>query len=186
MDSIISYDPDVIALSEFRTKPGAPLCAKLAATGWRYIESTNPTGHDNGLCVKSRTPIVRARPCPAPPENCARWLDVPSTHQNFRRSARIELRFTAWQSGLQLQTLHSWNPLMKSGSPFRTSQLKLPGIPTSPGALSSKHPIGYMTLNSKRLAHRSLSASAIWISRDTKWHGKGVRLERSSMDTQRA
>jgi exodeoxyribonuclease III len=72
MDSIISHDPDVIALSEFRTKPGAPLCAKLAEKGWPYIESTNPTAQDNGLCVMSRTPIVRARPCPAPPENRVR------------------------------------------------------------------------------------------------------------------
>jgi exonuclease III len=34
MNSIISHDPDVIALSEFRTKLGALLCAKLAAMGW--------------------------------------------------------------------------------------------------------------------------------------------------------
>ena len=32
-DAIIAHDPDVIALSEYRTKPGAPLCAALAARG---------------------------------------------------------------------------------------------------------------------------------------------------------
>jgi hypothetical protein len=66
----------VIALSEFRTKPGAIICAALVAKGWPYAESTNPAGTDNGICVLSRTPIRQTRPCPAPPENISRWLDV--------------------------------------------------------------------------------------------------------------
>lgn len=40
------------------------------------MESTNPAGSDNGLCVLSRTPMLRTRPCPAPPEDLVRWLDI--------------------------------------------------------------------------------------------------------------
>ena len=49
IDAIAAHDPDVIALSEYRTKPGAIICAALAARGWRYIESTDPVGSDNGI-----------------------------------------------------------------------------------------------------------------------------------------
>jgi exodeoxyribonuclease III len=83
IDALVSHDPDVIALSEFRTEPGVPICNTLESRGWRYIESTNPVGRDNGLCVLSRTPAVRARPCPAPPENVARWLDVDFPRHGF-------------------------------------------------------------------------------------------------------
>jgi exonuclease III len=76
IDAITAHDPDVIALSEFRTKPGAAICGALASRGWRHIESTNPVGSDNGLCVLPRTPMRRTRPCPAPPENVVRWLDI--------------------------------------------------------------------------------------------------------------
>lgn len=76
VDVIIAHDPDVIVLTEFRTRPGTELCAKLQAAGWPYAESTNPEGIDNGICAISRTPVIRARRCPAPPENRVRWLDI--------------------------------------------------------------------------------------------------------------
>jgi|SRR5215472_11388660 len=74
--TIIAHDPDVIALTEYRTRSGATICDALKARGWRYVESTNPVGSDNGICVISRTPLVRTRPCPAPTENIVRWLDI--------------------------------------------------------------------------------------------------------------
>jgi exonuclease III len=61
--AIIAHDPDVIALSEFRTKPGAVLCARLNTAGWPFAETTGPVGSDNGIAVLSRAPVVRARPC---------------------------------------------------------------------------------------------------------------------------
>jgi len=76
IDSVVAHDADVIMLVEFRAPPGIPLCNALVSRGWRHVESTNPLGNDNGLCILSRTPIECARPCPAPPENSARWLDV--------------------------------------------------------------------------------------------------------------
>jgi len=83
IDALASHDPDVIALSEYRTRPGVAICAALASRGWLHIESTNPAGSDNGLCVLSRTPMVRARVCPAPPENSVRWLDVDFPEHGF-------------------------------------------------------------------------------------------------------
>lgn len=79
----MAYDPDVIALSEFRTKPGVQLSGALALRGWRHIESTNPAGRDNGLCVLSRTPMRRTRPCPAPTGNVLRWLDIDLPEHGF-------------------------------------------------------------------------------------------------------
>jgi hypothetical protein len=42
VDAIVAHNPNVIALSEFRAKPGAGICAALATQGWWYVESTNP------------------------------------------------------------------------------------------------------------------------------------------------
>lgn len=83
VDAIIAHDPDVIALTEYRTKPSAMLCATLRARGWCHIESTNPVGTDNGICVLARTPLRRSRPCPAPPENAVRWLDIDLPEYGF-------------------------------------------------------------------------------------------------------
>jgi len=76
VEAIKAHDPDVIALSEYRTPPGVILCSNLKAAGWPYLESSFPVGKDNGLCVFSRTPLIRTRQCPAPPENLHRWLDI--------------------------------------------------------------------------------------------------------------
>lgn len=74
--SLVAHEPDVILLTEFRSQPGAILCENLRAAGWPYAVSTNPTGIDNGICAISRTPLAGKRPCPAPLENTARWLDI--------------------------------------------------------------------------------------------------------------
>jgi exodeoxyribonuclease-3 len=83
VDAIAAHNPDVIALTEFRTKPGADLCGALKSQGWSHMESTGPVGSDNGICVLSRTPLRRTRPCPAPPENAARWLDIDLPEHGF-------------------------------------------------------------------------------------------------------
>jgi exodeoxyribonuclease-3 len=81
--AIAEHDPDVIALSEFRGKPGAHLCAELASRGWQYITSTTPVGNDNGLCVLSRTPMVCGSSCYAPAESSVRWLDIDFPDRGF-------------------------------------------------------------------------------------------------------
>src|SRR6266404_3722573 len=76
VDALIAHDPDVIALSEFRTGPGETICASLAAKGWKFAASTNPAGNANGVCVISKTRLRRRKLCLAPAENVDRWLDV--------------------------------------------------------------------------------------------------------------
>jgi exodeoxyribonuclease-3 len=83
IEAIGGHDPDVIALSEYRTRPGALLCSTLAERGWPHIEVTEPVRSDNGLCVLSRTPMERTRPCPAPAENVVRWLDIDFPEYGF-------------------------------------------------------------------------------------------------------
>jgi exonuclease III len=74
VEAICNHAPDVAALIEYRSEPGKDLCQKLDDKGWMYMESTTPQGNDNGLCVVSRTPLLR-RPNP-PVENAVRWLDA--------------------------------------------------------------------------------------------------------------
>jgi exonuclease III len=80
VEEITAYDPDAIALTAFRAKPGASLradlCADLGERGWDHCETTDPPENRNGIAVFSRSAIRRARPCLAPPGESARWLDV--------------------------------------------------------------------------------------------------------------
>src|SRR5437879_4596615 len=75
VEEISAYDPDVIALTGFRTTPGVALCASLKERGWPNVETTHPIENQNGVAVFSRTPM-RTRPCPAPPEDAVNWLNV--------------------------------------------------------------------------------------------------------------
>ncbi|MEO8597342.1 MAG: endonuclease/exonuclease/phosphatase family protein [Candidatus Solibacter sp.] len=83
VSAIAGHNPDLIALSEFRARPGMALCQAFGANGWPHIVSSSPTGIDNGICVLSRTPVSNGRPNPAPPENAVRWLDVDLPEQGF-------------------------------------------------------------------------------------------------------
>jgi len=75
-DAICNHAPDVVALIEYRSAPGKELCQKLDDKGLRYVESTASRGSGNGLCVVSRTPLLRRTNPPVPPENAVRWLDA--------------------------------------------------------------------------------------------------------------
>jgi len=63
-------------VTEFRTGPGVALGAALKERGLPNVETTHPTGNQNGIAVFSRTPMRRARPCPAPSDSLVRWLDI--------------------------------------------------------------------------------------------------------------
>lgn len=83
IEEISAYDPDVIALTEFRAKPGTSLCAALLERGWPHVETTNPAVNQNGIAIVSRTPLRRTRISPAPPEQLTRWLDIDLPEYGF-------------------------------------------------------------------------------------------------------
>src|SRR4051794_13943095 len=77
---ITSHNPDVIALTEFRRKPGAHIREDLKGKGWTYAHFTEVAGTGNGICVLSRTPMQVSETFPDFPARCAglificRWL----------------------------------------------------------------------------------------------------------------
>jgi exonuclease III len=82
VEEISAYDPDVVAVTEFRAIPGVALCAAMREHGLPYCETTNPPGDRNRIAVFSRSPI-RLKPCPAPPESQVRWLDIDLPEYGF-------------------------------------------------------------------------------------------------------
>ena len=82
VEEISAYDPDVIAVTEFRAGPGVALSAALKERGWPHVETTHPAGNQNGIAVFSRSPIGRKRRCPAGAERL-RWLDIDLPEYGF-------------------------------------------------------------------------------------------------------
>jgi exonuclease III len=82
IEEISAYDPDVVAVTEYRATPGVVLCAAMKERGLPYCETTNPSGTRNGIAVFSRAPI-RLKPCSAPPESQVRWLDIDLPEYGF-------------------------------------------------------------------------------------------------------
>jgi len=76
VEEISAYDPDVVAVTEFRARPGAALSEAMKEIDLRHAESTRPAANENGIAVFSRTPIRRLPRSPAPPESRGRWLDI--------------------------------------------------------------------------------------------------------------
>jgi exonuclease III len=73
---LVRWEPDVIALSEFRaTPPSLTLAAALAARGWSHqlTSATHTSPNVNALLVASRHPLQRLRLRAAPAEP-GRWL----------------------------------------------------------------------------------------------------------------
>jgi len=58
VEEISAYDPDVIALTEFRARPGLALCAAMKERGLPHVETTRPAENQNGIAVFSRNPGV--------------------------------------------------------------------------------------------------------------------------------
>jgi exonuclease III len=83
IEEISAYDPDVIALTEFRARAGVALCAAVKERGLPYVETTHPAENQNGIAVFSRTPMRRTRPCPAPSGGLVRWLDIDLPEYGF-------------------------------------------------------------------------------------------------------
>jgi exodeoxyribonuclease-3 len=83
VEAIVSHDPDIIALTEFRRTPGIRICEALGRKGWRHVKSTDPNRSENGICVLSRVAIQSVDDSPVPAENAVRWLDIYLTEQAF-------------------------------------------------------------------------------------------------------
>ncbi len=82
VEEISAYDPDVVALTEYRATPGAVLCDAMKERGLPYCQTTNPSGIRNGIAVFSQSPIV-LKPCAAPPESQVRWIDIDLPEYGF-------------------------------------------------------------------------------------------------------
>ena len=137
VSAIAGHNPDLIALSEFRSRPGMALCQAFGANGWPHIVSSEPKGIDNGICVLSRVPVENPHPSPAPPENAVRWLDLELPEQEFAISVvhiitaipgskdpecTAKIRF--WEALLAAAEARIGEPLLLLGD-FNTG---LPGI----------------------------------------------------------
>jgi len=51
VEEITAYDPDVIAVTEFRARPGEALCAAMKERGLPHVETTHPAEKQYGIAV---------------------------------------------------------------------------------------------------------------------------------------
>jgi len=83
IEEISAYDPDVIAMTEFRARPGVALCAAMKERGLPYFETTHPAENQNGIAVFSRTPMRNKRFRPGRSVDLLRWLDIDLPEHGF-------------------------------------------------------------------------------------------------------
>jgi exonuclease III len=83
VQTVTQHSPDLIAFAEYRVSPGRRLVESLGNGGWNYVESTDPGGTQNGLCILSRVPIRRMS-AEVPPENALRWINLDIPHHGFQ------------------------------------------------------------------------------------------------------
>jgi len=121
VEEITAYDPDAIALTAFRAKPGEALRADLRERGWDFCETTEPKGNSNGIAVFSRTPM-RTRPCPAPPGESTRWLDVDFPEFGF--GLGVLHIMAAGSASKNLAKVQFWDALLAAA----TSRLHEPSL----------------------------------------------------------
>lgn len=116
VEEISAYDPDVVALTEFRAAPGVALSAGMREIGLRYVETTAPTGSQNGIAVFSRTAILRSRLCPAPPESIDYWLDIDLPDYGFGLSVLdIMAAGSSAKSPSTIAKTRFWDAVLQAG-----------------------------------------------------------------------
>jgi hypothetical protein len=84
VEGISAYDPDVVAVTEFRASPGVALCDALKQRGLSNVETTNPTRKpewNRGLLAHDDAPYEALSCTVGEPRPLAGY-----------RSARIRLR----------------------------------------------------------------------------------------------
>jgi hypothetical protein len=64
VEEISAYDPDLIAVTEFRARPGEALCAAMRELGLPHVETTHPAELGGGLRAREGKIAVWRRPVP--------------------------------------------------------------------------------------------------------------------------
>jgi exodeoxyribonuclease III len=109
VEEVAAYDPDVVAVTEYRAAPGTALCAAMKDRGLPFCETTNPPGSRNGVAVFSRSPI-HLKPSPAPEESQVRWLDIDLPEYGFGVSIlHIMAAGSSMKSPCNLAKIGFWN-----------------------------------------------------------------------------
>jgi exonuclease III len=111
VEEISAYDADIIALTAFRTKTAKALCDALRDRGWPYVENSNPGENENGVAVFAQTPMLRARPNPAPAGDRFRWLDIDFPEYGFGIAV---LNIMAAVPGKKAAKIRIWNALVQA------------------------------------------------------------------------
>ena len=114
VEELSAYDPDVVAVTEYRTTPGIALRAAMKDRGLPFCETTNPPGNRNGIAVFSRTP-PNLKPCPAPAESQVRWLDIELPEYGFGVSIlHIMAAGSGMKSPCNLAKISFWNAVLRA------------------------------------------------------------------------
>jgi len=112
VEEIAAHDPDVIALTEYRARPGKVLSEILFERGWRHVETTNPSGNRNGIAVFSRGRLILKR-CPAATEHHVRWLQLELPEQGFGLSVlHIPAAGSSKTHPLNLEKRRYWDAVL--------------------------------------------------------------------------
>jgi exodeoxyribonuclease III len=115
VEEISAYDPDAVAVTEFRSGPGAGLSAALKEVGLVFVETTGPAANQDGIAVFSRTPIARRRDGAVPSRSSVRWLDIELPEYGFGlavfhvMAAGSGLRAPATQAKIRF-----WNAMLRA------------------------------------------------------------------------
>jgi len=112
VEELSAYDPDVVAVTEYRAVPGIALRAAMKDRGLPFCETTNPPGSRNGIAVFSRAPL-QLQPCPAPEESRVRWLDIDLPDYGFGISVlHIMAAGSGMRSPCNLAKIGFWNAVL--------------------------------------------------------------------------
>jgi exodeoxyribonuclease III len=112
VEEISAYDPDVVAVTEYRATPGIALRAAMKERGLPFCETTNPPGSRNGIAVFSCSPI-HLKPSPAPTESQVRWLDLDLPEYGFGAGIlHIMAAGSGMRSPCNLAKINFWNAVL--------------------------------------------------------------------------
>ena len=113
--AVAAHNPDVIAFSEFRTKPGRRIVETLAEAGWTHSAGSAPAGSDNGICVVSRNPLAQCVSTKAGDENPTRWLNVHLPHHGLGFAAvHVMTSVPSFGKRPGVAKTRFWNAILRS------------------------------------------------------------------------
>lgn len=83
--ALVGHVPDVIILTEYRSRPGASLLGRLAAAGWPHAVTSDTPPRRSGIAVLSREQLIARRPPTSLPPD--RWVEVDIPAYGFAMAA---------------------------------------------------------------------------------------------------